>query len=206
MKKIMFSREYGLEQAAIELLKTMTRRGAKLPPDLKPQDVWNPVMGIDAKGRVYFTVDCIDGKQRDLYPQYQIGEVVAIAQPYRNVIAFHASTITPHSHDWMREEMGWDNKMYVKAKWMPHQIRITNIKMERLQDIADEDCLREGIRRFYVDPVHNGYTFTGWKHGKKDVWCNSPRNAFHALIDKISGKDTWKDNPWVFVYEFELIK
>ena len=85
MKKIMFSRKYGLEQAAIELLKTMTRRGAKLPPDLKPQDVWNPVMGIDAKGRVYFTVDCIDGKQRDLYPQYQIGEEVAVAQSYLDI-------------------------------------------------------------------------------------------------------------------------
>ena len=29
--------------------------------------------------------------------------------------------------------------------------------------------------------------------------------AFAALIDKVSGKGTWKSNPWVFVYEFELM-
>ena len=32
------------------------------------------------------------------------------------------------------------------------------------------------------------------------------RIAYAALIDKISGKGTWASNPYVFVYEFELIK
>lgn len=30
-------------------------------------------------------------------------------------------------------------------------------------------------------------------------------NAYSALIDKISGKGTWDANPFVFVYEFELV-
>ena len=30
--------------------------------------------------------------------------------------------------------------------------------------------------------------------------------AFATLIDKVSGKETWASNPWVFVYEFELAK
>ena len=34
----------------------------------------------------------------------------------------------------------------------------------------------------------------------------TPITAFAALIDRISGKGTWKSNPWVFVYEFELVK
>jgi hypothetical protein len=46
-------------------------------------------MGIDSKGRVYFTVDCIDGKQRDLYPQYQIGEEVAVAQSYLGLTTWY---------------------------------------------------------------------------------------------------------------------
>lgn len=226
MKKIMFDhRRFGLEQAVLDLIKTMTRRGAKLPDGLEPQDVWNPVMGIDEKGKVYFTVDCIDSKQRDLYPQYQIGEVVAIAQPYRNVIAFHASTITPHSHDWMREEMGWGNKMYVKAKWMPHQIRITNIKMERLQDIADEDCRKEGIIyvqwRQYPEPFSDHYvdrdlwTVPKFREQFEDDWIDddpdafagtSPKSAFYVIIRKLMGKKVWDSNPWVWVYEFELVK
>ena len=33
----------------------------------------------------------------------------------------------------------------------------------------------------------------------------TPREAFASLIDKVSGRGTWKSNPWVFVYEFEPI-
>ena len=32
------------------------------------------------------------------------------------------------------------------------------------------------------------------------------RTRYAALIDKISGKGTWENNPWVFVYDFELVK
>ena len=34
----------------------------------------------------------------------------------------------------------------------------------------------------------------------------TPREAYAALIDKLSGKGTWESNPYVFVYDFELIK
>ena len=33
-----------------------------------------------------------------------------------------------------------------------------------------------------------------------------PREAFAALIDRISGKGTWQRNPWVYVYTFELLR
>lgn len=35
--------------------------------------------------------------------------------------------------------------------------------------------------------------------------CPSPKFAYAALIDKVSGKGTWESNPYVFVYDFELI-
>jgi hypothetical protein len=40
---------------------------------------------------------------------------------------------------------------------------------------------------------------------KRDNYL-TPRQAFAALIDKVSGKGTWESNPYVFVYEFELEK
>lgn len=241
MQKIMFDhRRFGLEQAVLERLKTMTRRGAKLPDGLEAKDVWNPVMGIDERGRVYFTVDCIDAKQRDLYPQYQLGEVVAVAQSYINV--YKGRTVNGSFYDWcklrdldphreiekmeaLKKEQGWDNKMYVRADMMPHRIKITNIKLERMQDISDEDCRKEGIVpvtwRQYPEPFgdryvdHDLWTLPKFRESVNDSWgeqdpdeflAKSPQVAFYVVIRKLMGKKTWDANPWVWVYEFELKK
>lgn len=42
--------------------------------------------------------------------------------------------------------------------------------------------------------------------GNKDNGFDTPREAFAALIDKVSGKGTWESNPYVWAYEFELMK
>lgn len=103
--------------------------------------------------------------------------------------------------------------MLTKAELMPHQIRITGIKCERLQDISDEDCIKEGI--FVNEYVGNGkkchhYGFDGFFDETAGWfargWYNTPREAFATLIDKVYGRRTWGLNPWVVVYEFELVK
>lgn len=233
MKKIMFDhRRFGLEQAVLDLIKTMTRRGAKLPDGLEPQDVWNPVMGIDEKGKVYFTVDCIDGKQRDLYPQYRIGEMVALAQSYENIPieALMKQRLDGNADRWpfgdlIKQSKGYRNKMYVAACLMPHRIKITNIKLERMQDITDEDCRKEGIIyvqwRQYPEPFSDHYvdrdlwTVPKFREQFEDDWIDddpdafagtSPKSAFYVIIRKLMGKKVWDSNPWVWVYEFELVK
>lgn len=94
--------------------------------------------------------------------------------------------------------------MFVKAEYMPHRIRITGIKCERLQDISDEDCIKEGVRVCSQELEYPYYFIDA----KRFMICDykSPREAFAALIDKVSGRGTWESNPWVVVYEFELVK
>ena len=94
---------------------------------------------------------------------------------------------------------------------------ITDIKVERLQDISDEDCLREGIQEFDT-PVGKCYVAGGVYVGQDSRLkiakgminiakpFKTPQEAFAVLIDKVSGKGTWKSNPWVFAYSFELVK
>lgn len=132
--------------------------------------------------------------------RYKVGETVAIAQSYAD--------ITPQV-DWVKcmtrkEEIGWNNKMFVRAEDMPHHIRITKIRIERLQDIkSEDDCLKEGIWR--ADNVGlEGVTY--WYTGLTNSSYRTAREAYASLIDRISGKGTWASNPYVFVYEFELIK
>lgn len=197
MKKIMFNDRYGLTQAVIEGRKTMTRR--IVPWDLTEQ--WMEfVSDAPSVGGVY-----VHESEKDFYereaPSYEVGEVVAVAQNYANAfssirdIPVYGADRTP----------GWGNKMFVRADLMPHQIRITGIKCERLQDISDADCLKEGINASNSHEIGYGIPWVYEFAGSKMVYY-TPREAFAALIDKVSGKGKWALNPWVVAYEFELAK
>lgn len=124
---------------------------------------------------------------------YKVGDIVAIQQSYSDIgdqVGYRTLQETPLDH------AGWTNKMFVKAELMLHHIRITDVRVELLQDISDEDCLREGVVRFT-----SGYNFVG----NEDTAYLTPRKAFAALIDKVSGRGTWESNPLVWVYTFELV-
>ena len=180
MKKIMFNDKYGLTQAVLEGRKTQTRRTF-----LKP-------------GEENLLHDITSEYLISVRSRYKVGETIAIAQPYAD--------ITPQV-DWVKcmirkEKLGWNNKMFVRAEDMPHHIRITKIRIERLQDIKSEDCLKEGLWR--ADNVGlEGTTY--WYHGLANSSFRTPQEAYASLIDRISGKGTWASNPYVFVYDFELI-
>ena len=141
---------------------------------------------------------------------FKIGEVVAIAQSYKNACV-HSIPCEDEEfgcYDFPAEQTnGWNNKMFVRADLMPHQIHITGVKVERLQDISDEDCIKEGIvqwtkdRELFKYDLSDGFEMFQWQDKPK-----SPREAYAALIDRISGKGTWQSNLFVFTYDFELVK
>ena len=203
MKKIMFNDSFGLTQAVLEGRKTMTRRVMSIDfynsLDMKAYDDGDMECFMDRDG------DFIDFRYTTKTP-YQLGEIVAVAQSYHALNK--AGYVSPEWLDHTCESSaGYNNKMFVRAELMPHRIKITNIKVERLQDISNEDCLKEGIKEKSSFPHKKScpFYFDGGKHG----WDNSystPRKAFAALIDKVCGRGTWDNNPHVFVYEFELLK
>ena len=218
MKKIMFNDRYGLTQAVLDGKKTMTRRLMTMTlhrlnkygqfVKIEPNDMF-----IASDGTAHFKFgDHGYTVPKQNQPAYRAGEEVAIAQPYKNddVLNYNAykedGTTREDGlqrHKEMLESKGYRNKMFVKTEYMPHRIRITGIKMERLQDINDEDCLKEGVEKWIGCYIVPGIMEN---HGKNNVCFDTPREAFAALIDRISGRGTWQSNPWVFAYEFELIK
>ena len=73
-------------------------------------------------------------------------------------------------------------------------VRITGVRCEKLQSISHDDCIAEGINSKHLEHIMHKY---GWAN---------PRKRFEALINNINGKDTWRDNPFVWVYNFELLE
>ena len=216
MKKIMFNDRYGLTEAVLDGSKTQTRRLLTLTLH-KKADRGNALIEV-SPSKVFFE----DGKwkfvyddyvfflPKENYPKYRVGEVVAVAQSYRDCGGINKDGRL--NWDVIAEakgasNAGWDNKMFVRADLMSHQIRITSVRIERLQDISDEDCLKEGIIKKWHAPACKNYYYVPGVEVKsvKDVH-DTPQEAFAQLTNKVNRKDVWQENPYVFVYDFELLK
>lgn len=209
MKKIMFNDKYGLTQAVLEGRKTQTRRVLSTTmffQRLKTSEGWSNedirAWKRSCNRRLYETQGYMLQQMLDYAlssSRYKVGEVVAVAQKYKDIALDMPVELAAE----LIKQPGWKNKMFVKADLIPHRIRITNIRIERLQDISDEDCIAEGIY-----PKANGRWYcydVVIRMGVSYDPYPDPREAYAALIDKISGKGTWESNPWVFVYDFEQI-
>lgn len=193
----MFNDKYGLTQAVLAERKTQTRR--IIPSADHENRRYEGVLTISSKDGCKSILAQFSDKR--VLSAYAIGEEVAIAQVYRDIAEF---PLISENIKGFSQSPGWKNKMFVSPVLMPHHIRITGISVERLQDISDKDCLAEGIK---VSPRGNifSFIFTRGKKSVDGVFVDSPRKAYAALIDKVSGKGTWDSNPFVFAYEFELI-
>ena len=214
MKKIMFDDKYGLTDAVLNRRKVMTRR-------VISEKLWN-----GWRKENWLMPACVSIQQESIrkymtkHSPLQFGETIAVAQSYFQIYEERARAHDNSVYQWAKangldykkeilfmEELkkteAYDNKMFVRADLMPHHIRIKSIKVEPLQDISNEDAIYEGITNYKDEHGSFGWTFKQ----PRDIiqlWA-TPRDAFEALIDKVSGKGTWESNPWVFAYEFTLI-
>lgn len=161
-----------------------------------------------------------------LKPRYKVGDVLYLKEPYKKWTrglseGRHTSILYKYGEETPCSKVGlegssyytdWKNKLFMPAYSARNYIKIKAVRAERLQDISNEDCIKEGIYQTgciaedYFEPVYeNGYNATSKKSGILCIQYDTPREAYAALIDAINGKDTWDNNPWVWVYDYELI-
>lgn len=217
MKKIMFNDKFGLTEAVLNGKKTMTRHICKYDRPNENYEIVFPVFEpdeYDNDGNITSKLDRAFG-WRDKggnftgwnIPKYRIGEIVAVAQCYHS---FYNDECDPRMFP---SGAGWLNKMFIKPELMPHQIQITDIRIQKLRDISDEDVIKEG---FSLKPIndnngsyafHHEYVLTYLdKRGlSKQIKDRSAKEAYSLLIDKIYPNLLW-ENPYVFIYEFKLVK
>lgn len=193
MKKIMFNDQYGLTEAVLDGRKTQTRRIAYEKPFKHIRSCGFITEGTD-KGKLAIN----DGNEIVAKSTYKIGEIVAVAQRYSDI---------PFANDiFIRAvPIGWSNKMFVKSDLMPHQIKITNIRCERLQNISTDDCMKEGIFCSHIDGIDDAYSYDATDDSfEKKWWYRTPIEAYKMLSCKLHLH--WDSNPLVFVYDFKLVK
>lgn len=205
MKKIMFSDGFMLTQAVLDGRKMQTRRiisrktldKIKLFQEEYYDLTFDKLEDVELLAHYFFT------EKRGKLP-YNVGEVVAVAQSYKTIYNEEGLETMDMLIQGLKNSKGWNNKMFVRSSDMSHQIRINDVRVERLQDISEEDAIAEGITYaglFYEDYGEPMFIIEGYKQA-----FGSAKDAYAWLIDKISGKGTWERNPYVFVYDFELVK
>lgn len=185
-RPILFSTE--MVQAILAGRKTQTRRVVKPPKGVRYyfDDGKCVLEGEDD----YIDMECPYGKKGDVLwvrETHLVCHDDKFLEGMDSRVVFKASV----HNDWymaLREE----NPHY---KWMPsiHMnkvfariwLRIKDIRVERLQDISDEDIRAEGAAEF---------------------GCTTHRLNWQTLWESVNGSDSWKDNPFVWVIEFERIE
>ena len=152
----------------------------------------------------------------DKKPRYEVGEIVAIKQCYTDVMnySFYNDKKLYDKVCNLMNEVGSTNKMFVKNELMPHKIKITKVTPCKLQDITEDECMREGIDTYGIEEHYVYDDFNSYRY--IDFIFNFPNSkktgypyrlmAFADLINKLNGKGYWESNPDGYAYEFELIK
>jgi len=102
-------------------------------------------------------------------------------------------------------ETKWHPSIHMPKEAARIFLKVTDIRVERLQDITEEQAIKEGIQHFDTKPDETfGLT-------KKEVWFENPMYCFKWLWNSTIKKQDidkygWNANPWVWVIEFERVE
>lgn len=131
---------------------------------------------------------------------YKAGEVLAIGVLKRTMDVDSSDYVGDHQRIIAPPLVRYDTVMLHRS------IQITRVSIERLKDISDDECFKDGV--FRIGEKY-GYEFCNSIEGNlvfQEVVFESPREAFASKINEETGLNAWRSNPYMFVYDFKLIK
>jgi len=220
MQGIMFNERVGMESATLDGSKTRTTRNELDRKKKHTEEEWEFINllyddnymkhsgALEFDGVNTFTIKD-SYNSCDFKTRYKVGKTLAIKQSYDNIFDKMDSERYNYDQyeDYRQLAMGMKlagntNKMFVRNDLMPHHIQITDIKLERLQEISEEDCLKEGIKKTMAWTTTPSYDYGAYPNEKS---YSSAKDSFSHLIDNVSGKGTWGLNNWNVVYYYKLI-
>jgi len=148
--------------------------------------------------------------------RYQVGDLLWLKESYCHGIEWDdckPSEVDPlcggndiwYFADGERPTEGWGKKRSSRfmPKWVARTwLEVVSVRPERVQDITDEDAIKEGIRTVQLPNKVTLYHISTWPD---PMAADTPRGAFRNLWDSINGKRgyLWASNPWVWRIEFK---
>ena len=201
-------------KAYLDGRKTQTRRLKGLEMINKNPDDWtfvgfgtNPDKESDKRMYAYFKTG-YDTWMYILCPYGYIGDILWVRETFCPVTigyAYKADGVYIESPAWI-----WKPSIFMPKEACRIRLLITNVKVERLQEISKKDAIAEGIekRNIYNINAFRIYGSPKLDNGQElQSYDENPINSYWSLWDSINGKvNDWLSNPFIFVYEFEKYK
>ena len=233
-KPILFNTE--MVRAILDGRKTVTRRVIKLKYDNTHIEIRNSKYGKevieiqnDVEGETYGTnTDGIHWRKLLGYiekcPPYKIGDILYVRETWAN-----CNIASPEKYLY---KAVYDLSIYPYCNWMWHPsihmpkeaarifLKVTNVRVERLQDITEEGVCKEGAEPLISCKYeHTIYYLDGGMEACFNTGCCSYCPALEETYAELFGKLVWNEtiktidkniygwdaNPWVWVIEFERV-
>lgn len=210
-KPILFSTE--MVQAILEGRKTQTRR------IIKPQPIFygrnDERIAVEFRKNIFEFYDVMRNDPFSilfsLKLKFELGDILWVRESFE----YSDELDEPF---WYKQKYKEDytQEAFERIKWKPsiHMpkeaarifLEVTNVRVERLKDISEEDAIAEGIDK-KGDLYFNYFEskLLGKVLQKEYFYKEIPKVSFMSLWSKINGIDSWKANPWVWVYEFKQV-
>ena len=212
-----------MSRALRDGVKTQTRREGNLK-EINELGGWNLLGQLEGKPRMWGFIR--DSHVMDIQCPWVVGGALYVKEACWVWGAWHKNGLTKTGKQQCRfkpvgqqvsfdpqqtvtresGETGWVKRNSIfMPRWAARiYLEITGVRVERLQDISEEDCIAEGIERmksgrgFYDAIVGKGAVHLG-------VYHNTAREAYKFLFEGINGKGSWESNPWVFVISVKVV-
>lgn len=210
MKPILFSTP--MVQAILDGRKTQTRRTVK-----ENTDHFVNVQSLIDENRIERFIPFVRGAGAQLWadpeikPKYQIGDILWVRETsytdYEGIIHYKTDA------DSFNYKGLWKPSIFMPKEAARIFLKVTNDRIEKLQDISEDDAINEGIENFFSNDKSIGATaYRNYLATKKDLRtdhfahvADNPIHSFQTLWQSINGIESWNDNPFVWVYEFEEV-
>jgi hypothetical protein len=202
MKPILFSTP--MVKAILEDRKNMTRRVINPQPVINPEDKRQVSIPVN---RMHGMIDTLGFYSVEDYIKhkapYQPGDVLWVRETWAE--RFDGSgRIYYRADDNLaslvnRKDDKWKPSLFMPLRAARIFLRVTDVRVERLQDITEEDARDEGVKDPYEYQAPEYYD----QPHMRGLEIN--KSAFAGLWDSLNGKRgySWKSNPWLWVYTFE---
>ncbi|MFM5320911.1 hypothetical protein ACET9O_14975 [Aeromonas caviae] len=184
-------------RAILEGSKTQTRRIMKPQPEPvpgQPWEYWWPAKAFETMVKVSDLQRVgFEGAAADASPFGRIGDRLWVRETFGDCgvrLVYRADTDDGAACQVKR----WTPSIHMPREAARILLEITDVRVERLNNISVQDALAEGM--------DDGSSDAALAAG----WFEKPRRAFRRLWERIYGQESWSSNPWVWVVEFQEIQ